>query len=241
MVVTVVSRLRQATSRALSASNVVGDGMLVRLRSTTLGILGLVAAVGLGLVGVLSQQGWPDVATGPPPQAPQLVQNDPIALPESVAQAPVPSSHGGGSGSASAKVVTEPSPSGSPDDEAVAAPVAAGGQPQSTSPSGQGQPQPQVQPPESTTGVRQVPTDRTPVEDSPSSAGKGTAESSPGRSGESNGHSKDAHEHAGKSHGRPYERPDDTDGSSEDSVDRSSRGGSPGLESEAGESDSAGY
>jgi len=59
-----------------------GDGMLVRLRSTTIGILGAVAAMGLGLVAVASQQGWPGVFSGPLPQAPaQLVENDPLLAP----------------------------------------------------------------------------------------------------------------------------------------------------------------
>jgi len=56
--------------------------MLIRLRSTTIGLLGLVTVVGLGLVAFVSQIGWPGVLSGPLPAAPApgVVQNDTIAL-----------------------------------------------------------------------------------------------------------------------------------------------------------------
>jgi hypothetical protein len=83
MDVKVLSRSRQTLSRRLSDSSLVGNSMLVRLRSGTIGLLGVVTAVGLGLVMVLSQQGWPGVATGPlPPRPPaRFVQHETIALP----------------------------------------------------------------------------------------------------------------------------------------------------------------
>ncbi len=56
--------------------------MLVRLRSTTIGLLGLVTFVGLALIAFVSQIGWPGVLSGPLPAAPApaVVQNDTIAL-----------------------------------------------------------------------------------------------------------------------------------------------------------------
>jgi len=63
--------------------------MLIRLRSSTLGILGLVAAVGLGLIAFASLQGWPGVLSGPLPQepGPDFLRNDPIVAPAGVAGA----------------------------------------------------------------------------------------------------------------------------------------------------------
>lgn len=83
MGVEVRSKLGNSVSRSLSGSSLIGDGMLVRLRSSTLAILGFVAAVGLAMVAAVSQQGWPDVLTGPLPQAPSadFARNDPIAAP----------------------------------------------------------------------------------------------------------------------------------------------------------------
>jgi hypothetical protein len=86
MDVKVLSRLGQTLSRRLSESSVVGNSMLVRLRSGTIGLLGIVTAVGLGMVMLLSQQGWPDVASGPlPPRPPsRFVQHETIAVPTAV-------------------------------------------------------------------------------------------------------------------------------------------------------------
>lgn len=76
------SRLRQALSGTTLGSSLAGDGLLVRLRSTTIGLLGLVAVVGLGLVAFISQIGWPAVFSGPLPAASAggVVHNDTIAL-----------------------------------------------------------------------------------------------------------------------------------------------------------------
>lgn len=89
MVVEVVPRLGNKVSRALSGSSLVGDGMLIRLRSSTLGILGLVAAAGLGLIAFASLQGWPGAPSGPLPQAPgpDFLRNDPIVAPRGAAGA----------------------------------------------------------------------------------------------------------------------------------------------------------
>jgi len=70
MDVGVASRFRQILYRRISESPVVGNSMLVRLRSGTIGLVALAAAVGLGLVALISHQGWPDVSSGPLPQRP---------------------------------------------------------------------------------------------------------------------------------------------------------------------------
>lgn len=83
MGVEVPSKVEQAMARLLSRPSLVGDSLLVRLRSGILGLLGLVAAIGLGLVGIVSQQGLPGLFNSPLPAspAPPLVQNETIALP----------------------------------------------------------------------------------------------------------------------------------------------------------------
>jgi hypothetical protein len=70
MVVLVASRIRQALSRSTFYSSVVGDSMLARLRSTTIALLGVVTAVGLGLVAFISQLGFPGVFNGAIPDGP---------------------------------------------------------------------------------------------------------------------------------------------------------------------------
>lgn len=83
MGVEVFSRLIKRLPRRVGQLSVAGDSLPVRLRSTTIGLVGLAAAVGLGLVAMISQQGWPDPINAPFPQAPRLgvVRNDPLALP----------------------------------------------------------------------------------------------------------------------------------------------------------------
>jgi len=81
MGVAVASRIGHALSRLVAGSSFAGEGILIRLRSSTIGLLGVIAAVGLGLVGFVSQQGWPEVFSGPLPVGPsRVVQNDTIAL-----------------------------------------------------------------------------------------------------------------------------------------------------------------
>jgi len=83
MDVAVASRLGKAISRRISGSAVVGNSMLVRLRSGTIGLVGLAAAIGLGLVALASEQGLPDVSSGPLPQRPPtpFVHHQTIAMP----------------------------------------------------------------------------------------------------------------------------------------------------------------
>lgn len=81
-----IFRPAQTLTRSLSESKLAGGSMLIRLRNGTIGLLGLVAAVGLGLIAFVSQQGWPGVSSGPLPQRPPtpFVQHETIALPLSV-------------------------------------------------------------------------------------------------------------------------------------------------------------
>jgi hypothetical protein len=83
MTVEVHFKLRQSLSETVLGSSLAGDGLLVRLRSTSIAMLATVAAIGLGLVAFASQIGWPEVFSGPIPTGPQLgvVRNDPIAAP----------------------------------------------------------------------------------------------------------------------------------------------------------------
>src|ERR1051326_320582 len=183
MVVVVAPKLRQTAFWAFVSSNIVGDSMLVRLRSTTIGILGLVAAVGLGLVAVVSQQGWPGVLSGPLPQAPpSLVQNDSIGMPRPAAR-PVAShvrrsAHAASASARTAVPATEPAvpreAGGAP------APVAAE-QPQATGHGHQGrQSQPQQTP--SPTTVAQVPSEEPPGGDSTGSPATPPVAGAPGKS-----------------------------------------------------------
>jgi hypothetical protein len=85
MDVLVLSKLGQGMSRLFSGSSLLGEGMLVRLRSSTIGILGIVAAVGLSLIAFISQQGWPGSVNEPLPQSPpRFLQNDTLVAPFAV-------------------------------------------------------------------------------------------------------------------------------------------------------------
>src|SRR5580765_2479301 len=145
MDVEVASKVKKAIARSFAPSVLVGDDMLGRLRSTTIGILGLVAAVGLGLVGFVSNQGWPGVFGGPLPQAPtRLVENQAISAPSPVpngrkqsshphragATSPSPSTRGGGAATAPSGAVTPAGPAGS---RAPRVPGGGGGQSQAPS------------------------------------------------------------------------------------------------------------
>jgi hypothetical protein len=54
----------------MARPSLLGSGLLVRVRSTTLGLLGLTAAVGLGMVALGLNQSWPLLAGGPIPKLP---------------------------------------------------------------------------------------------------------------------------------------------------------------------------
>lgn len=60
----------QATKRV----NILGGGLLERVRSTSLALLGLTAAVGLGVIALALNQGWPLIAGAPIPGLPGAAQ-----------------------------------------------------------------------------------------------------------------------------------------------------------------------
>jgi hypothetical protein len=198
MVVKVASRLGQAILRAFSPANVVGDGMLVRLRSTTIGILGLVAAVGLGLVGVISQQGWPGVASGPPPQVSLgLEQNDSIAMPP-VADRTVdsrrrsrPIASTGSPASATAPPSTGAGVGGVPVDNGL------DDQPKTEG----GHVQPPSQPTSPTIAIQAPSEEAAPAEGSSLPEPGGPPASAPGHSGESHGRNGEPHGNSGAAPG----------------------------------------
>jgi hypothetical protein len=65
-----LSKARQTLTRTIFGSNLAGDGMLVRLRSTSIALLGVVTAIGLGLVAFIAQLGWPGIVNSPIPSGP---------------------------------------------------------------------------------------------------------------------------------------------------------------------------
>jgi hypothetical protein len=97
MDVVVLSNARQRLSRSVLGSRLAGDGLLVRMRSTSIGLLGIVTAVCLGLVAFISQLGWPGVLTAPIPaiHSEAGTVHDAIALTRPAAPAPASSSLGG--------------------------------------------------------------------------------------------------------------------------------------------------
>ena len=70
MAVEVFSRRGKTLLRLVPTSSMGGEDLLVRMRSVWFALLGLVTAVGLGLVAFISQQGWPGVLDGPIPDVP---------------------------------------------------------------------------------------------------------------------------------------------------------------------------
>jgi hypothetical protein len=71
MIALVLSRARHVLSHSVLGSSLAGDGLLVRLRSTSIGLLGIVTAVGLGLIAFISQLGWPGAFNAPIPGSPR--------------------------------------------------------------------------------------------------------------------------------------------------------------------------
>jgi hypothetical protein len=82
MDVTVASKVGHALTRSLGGLSLAEGSMLLRLRRASIALLGLVGAVGLGLVFFISQIGWPGVLSGPLPGTPTRVGtvHDAIAL-----------------------------------------------------------------------------------------------------------------------------------------------------------------
>lgn len=75
MVVTVASKVGQSVSQSLGGLGLAGGSMLLRLRRTSIAMLAVVGAMGLGLVVFISQLGWPAVLSGPLPGAPAKVES----------------------------------------------------------------------------------------------------------------------------------------------------------------------
>jgi hypothetical protein len=65
-----ISRLGHAVPRLLAGTNIAGEGMRERLQAATFALFGMVTAVGLVLVGIAYNQGWPDFADSPIPGIP---------------------------------------------------------------------------------------------------------------------------------------------------------------------------
>jgi hypothetical protein len=82
MDVAVASKVADALTRSFGGLSLAEGSMLLRLRRASIALLGLVGAVGLGLVFFISQIGWPGVLSGPLPGAPTRVGtvHDAIAL-----------------------------------------------------------------------------------------------------------------------------------------------------------------
>lgn len=240
MIVEVLSRLGQTLSRRLSGSSLFGDGMLVRLRSTTIGLLGLVAAVGLGLIAFISQQGWPGVFSGPLPvsPAPRVVHNDTITLVRPVRRVPVRDSNrpppdgvmtqAPGTGVPAPSVDSELAGSdqaGTPTTDPAVHPAAA-----HPGPGPQGSPSP------APTATPAPTAARAPAPEPPAVPVLGEPEDdSPGHSGESPGHSGDPPGHSGESHGNSLHTSGPPAWAGNDGED------SPGRSGEHGKPDWAGH
>jgi hypothetical protein len=94
----VLSKVGHALSHSILGSNLAGDGLLVRIRSTSIALFGLVTMIGLGLVVFISQQGWPGAFSSPiPANPPELgAVHDAVALSRS-SPAGAPARAGGSS------------------------------------------------------------------------------------------------------------------------------------------------
>lgn len=67
MDVSVLSKQRQRSLRSAVRASVLGNGLLERTRSTSLALLGLTAAIGLAMVALALNQGFPLIAGAPIP------------------------------------------------------------------------------------------------------------------------------------------------------------------------------
>jgi hypothetical protein len=90
----------QRRLRPIGGPSILGNGLLERVRSTSLALLGATAAVGLAIVAVALNQGWPLVAGSSVPPLPRQARA--VGAATVVARAPAagsPSGVGDGSGS----------------------------------------------------------------------------------------------------------------------------------------------
>jgi len=203
MDVEVLSRSGQRPPRRLAGISLAGDSLPLRLRSVTVGIVGLVAAAGLGLVGMIYQQSWPEMLGAPLPQgpAPALVHNDTIAL--------SPSGPSGIGRERRRPIAPSAAPPATPatsvireapdiDQSHQAAPPAVGGAPASPSPSHPGRKEPSA-PPNVATPSQPAPsapqagTSPSPASEAPPPVAPAPADDSPGNSAQAPGHAAGGH------------------------------------------------
>lgn len=236
MDVEVASRLKKAIARAFAPSVLVGDDMLARLRSTTIGILGLVAAVGLGLVGFISHQGWPGVFGGPLPQAPsRLVENDSISAPPRVAlRRPAQGLHRAGGSTARVSSGSGPQRSTAPGDTGVSPGGPVGANPPAKSGNEGGHAQTPTTSPPPTVVAEAPPREDHPTKGSskpeptqPTTSSPGHSGEAPGHSGNAPGHTREAPGHSGPAPGRSSEASDHSSGA------RGHSGDAPGHSGES--------
>lgn len=97
MVVQMLSWRGQPLSRLKARPSFAGTGLLERMRSTTFALLGITAAMGLGLVAVVSQQGWPLLPAAPLPPLPVEQSGIDDATVVTAPQGASASRHGGAS------------------------------------------------------------------------------------------------------------------------------------------------
>ena len=96
MAVKVRSKVGQSVSQSLGGVGLAGGSMMLRLRRTSIALLALVGAVGLGLIVFISQLGWPAVVGGPLPSAPGRATVAPgVALTHPASATAVPAAKGG--------------------------------------------------------------------------------------------------------------------------------------------------
>jgi len=67
MDVSVFSKFAHRSLRSAARASVLGDGLLERARSTSLALLGFTAAIGLAMVALVFNQGWPLIPGAPIP------------------------------------------------------------------------------------------------------------------------------------------------------------------------------
>lgn len=84
----------QSWVRRFGRPSLLGDSVLERTRSSTFALLGIIAAVGLGLIAVVSLQSWPIVPGGAIPKLPVAPRADHHRPTARVAPTPAPTSNG---------------------------------------------------------------------------------------------------------------------------------------------------
>lgn len=115
--------------RSPKKPSVLGGGLLERVRSTTLALLGVTTAVGLAMVALALNQSWPLIAGSPIPGAPS--QQEAIGKATVAAQAKVNALAGGSAGGVGAARSNTPRPDGG--DDTAGAQVPQAGSPPSAS------------------------------------------------------------------------------------------------------------